>query len=146
LLKKYFLSFCTIARKLSNLPKKIRNSHILQYILYAYSENPFTFDCLDVITFQNFCFKILIHFCNKSLHSYEFIWILYRHFFLFAYWKLAYRKYREVMHAFWRKSLFVQRKSIFVLAFKVKKLHMDKITIQTRTNLSIALQTVDWQY
>jgi len=54
--------------------------------------------------------------------------------------KTPYRKYREVMRAFRRKPLFVQRKSILVLTLEVRKLHMDKITSQARTNLSIALQ------
>jgi len=48
--------------------------------------------------------------------------------------------YREVMRAFRRKPLFVQRKSILILTLEVRKLHMDKITSQARTNLSIAVE------
>lgn len=65
-LKEFFFFFNFVLSRYKNFrlqipPKKIRNSHILRYILHAYSENPFTFDCLGIITFQNFCSEILIY-------------------------------------------------------------------------------------
>lgn len=58
----------------------------------------------------------------------------------FAYWKLRTENTEKLGALSERKPLFVQRKSILVLTLEVRKLHMDKITSQARTNLSIALQ------
>lgn len=95
--------------------------------------------CFDIVTLQNFCSKILIHFYKQRF--YVLLTNLYE-FSAGTFFLLSPRteNTEKLCALSERKPLFVQRKSILVLTPEVRKLHMDKITSQARTNLSIALQ------
>lgn len=88
--------------------ENMSNSYDTSYTYtYVYSENPFSSGCFDIIAFENFCSRILIHFYKQRF--YTFLWIYVNSLQAlfpssFAYWKLRTEKYREVMRAFRKKT------------------------------------------